>query len=1282
MDLGTLQYNVVADTTGLDNGNAAMDAMAEKAQEAGAAVDGLGESVKKTSQKSAPATKQMQEDFERITAAMNKQIALFGKYGREAELAYETTKGSLAGLSAQQKTALLDQAKQVDQLSQSFRGMRGVAQSAGYQLQDIAVQAQMGTNAFVILGQQGSQFASAFGPTGAVIGAVLAVGAAVGGVLFASFMAASKAVEELEENVKGLIKEYDQLTLAQQGIVDRGVGLVIDDLTKKHKEEQKAIDEKTAAIKRLNEENGKTVISSAVTMGTGGLSATQQETTIDNTKRLSDAERELGALLAQRTVTERQIAELRDPTGAQKQISQLQNEAELIGLTGRAYWELKASQEGVADAYRESWIAANLLLETRKKEQEQSEAILKSFDDEIDARIKAQKAAYDAEEKRAESIAKQIKQMEKQAELFGNQSKYVETLYDIENGIIKVTDAERERLLLAAKGYDAAQAAAQEQKEYIDALKKWVTDQRKAEKEATKQAEKDAKERAKFSEDAAERINGAFASAWVGIMDDADSAFDGIANSFKQLLAEMAHEALTKPIIMNIQQAMTGGGTSAAQGGGGALSAIGGAAGLYAAGAVVAIAAVNAWNKKQDEKFAKMTAEYRQGTQSTGTLLGMANEKSDSIAQSIQNLGDLSGDVLNVNRGMYMSLQSIDAGINGIASGFARQFGVSGYGSMNIKEYSKAGVTRLGDTRLFKELERGAAKLDIIGGDIITGLAGGIMDGINKAVYSKSKKVIDSGIQFAGNTLAQILADGAVDAFAYADIKTTKKILGIKTSTKVKTQQEDLNDVLLGQFADVFSGAGDALEQAADIFGLDFDNYINRLVIDPQKLSLKDLEGDALTKEIESFFSATLDNWAGVLTDGSNVLKEFQQVGEGAFETVIRLASELNTFNSYANALNLNFSLVGFAAVDASQSIAEAAGGFDQLNASLSGYYENFFSDSERASAQMELLSNALKEIGINTVPDSREAFRALIESIDLSTEAGQKQFAGLINLQGVFAELNPLIDEATVSVESLAKDALAKLERSVSAEKELLNSQINLIESSLSVSRSVFGALESSLNGLLISSASTQAATRRQAQSQLQSMLSGARGGILPDINALNNALSTISQPSENLYSTFEEYATDFYRTAATIKELQDITGEQVSAEEKALASLESQVDLLDEMLSWAKLQVDELNGIDNSVVSVADAINELSAIIGVQYQTPEQIKALEQSAAAYRANNESQDKISATIDANAKISQQQTKEFNEFMRASQIAIADSTDKIKKILDKFDAIGMPPERA
>ena len=89
-------------------------------------------------------------------------------------------------LSAQGKEIanLISKQQQLAKSSQgSMRALRGQAQNFGWQMQDIAVQAQMGTDKMVILSQQGSQLASGFGPQGALIGALIAVGGAIAGVM-------------------------------------------------------------------------------------------------------------------------------------------------------------------------------------------------------------------------------------------------------------------------------------------------------------------------------------------------------------------------------------------------------------------------------------------------------------------------------------------------------------------------------------------------------------------------------------------------------------------------------------------------------------------------------------------------------------------------------------------------------------------------------------------------------------------------------------------------------------------------------------------------------------------------------------------------------------------------------------------------------------------------------------------------------------------------------------------------------------------------------------------
>ena len=91
------------------------------------------------------------------------------------------------------------------------------AQQAGYQIQDMVVQLQSGTSAFVAIGQQVPQFLGAFGQMGAVIGTVVALGSAIGGVLYKSMGNSTDAAGDLKKELKDL---NDIITESDDGVVN------------------------------------------------------------------------------------------------------------------------------------------------------------------------------------------------------------------------------------------------------------------------------------------------------------------------------------------------------------------------------------------------------------------------------------------------------------------------------------------------------------------------------------------------------------------------------------------------------------------------------------------------------------------------------------------------------------------------------------------------------------------------------------------------------------------------------------------------------------------------------------------------------------------------------------------------------------------------------------------------------------------------------------------------------------------------------------------------------
>jgi len=178
--------------------------------------------------------------------------------------------------------SLKDIAKSANKTNGPFRAMRGSMQQVSWQLQDIAVQSQMGTDKLMILGQQGPQIASIFGPGGAVIGAMIAFGAILGGLVYKSLTGTSEELKVLEEQAKKNAEAFDDLTAAQKRVV-------VMETTKRIENQSKILKELNAELKEatdLGQRKTTTMLSGEARTG-GGKPIVTTESEEDFADRLS-----------------------------------------------------------------------------------------------------------------------------------------------------------------------------------------------------------------------------------------------------------------------------------------------------------------------------------------------------------------------------------------------------------------------------------------------------------------------------------------------------------------------------------------------------------------------------------------------------------------------------------------------------------------------------------------------------------------------------------------------------------------------------------------------------------------------------------------------------------------------------------------------------------------------------------------------------------------------------------------------------------------------------------
>ena len=159
----------------------------------------------------------------------------------------ELEKLGFAGSQVEKKLDGMDDATK--KAAKSMGNARRTAGQLGFQVQDIAVQLQSGTNAMIVFGQQGSQIAGAFGPGGAIVGAVIAVGAAVGTALVAHFSNGTQSAKDLQTEVEELTKDFDKLGDATRTVYIRELSRQMAEAEEKIQKVRENLEEANKALR-------------------------------------------------------------------------------------------------------------------------------------------------------------------------------------------------------------------------------------------------------------------------------------------------------------------------------------------------------------------------------------------------------------------------------------------------------------------------------------------------------------------------------------------------------------------------------------------------------------------------------------------------------------------------------------------------------------------------------------------------------------------------------------------------------------------------------------------------------------------------------------------------------------------------------------------------------------------------------------------------------------------------------------------------------------------------
>lgn len=486
-------------------------------------------------------------------------------------------------------------------------------------------------------------------------------------------------------------------------------------------------------------------------------------------------------------------------------------------------------------------------------------------------------------------------------------------------------------------------------------------------------------------------------------------------------------------------------------------------------------------------------AEQQQETQGTGTVLGDTNAKSESMLNAMESIEKASQKIVGINSGMLRSLQTMNDAISGTVTQIAQGGEI---GDLNTKASYTFGAVLFG-----------------------------------------SSKVTDRGIEVLGGSISDAING---DIFQAYEVAKRKGLFG----SRRRTSTGALEDGITSQISLIFESMSEAVLAGAEALGVNMSEVEAALAayqIEEQRISLMNLDSDEQQAQLQAVFSSIFD---GLTAFSIPFITQFQEAGEGLGETLGRVSTTVLVFEEAIGSMGLDFiakELNPELFAQAAVAISDFAGGMDAFIDGYTTYVQNFLSETEQMDILTGRISGIFDDIGLS-LPETREGFTALIQGLDLTTEAGREAFGTLIALSGQMDSYYDGVEDAAeqqaAAVAEIAQNAQDLADMLTSVADEMKNMDLSPFALRLKEIRKAFndqikaakelGATEREL-ALIQTHASRQI---QQAIAALESDIGGALtdlyGTELDRVNeqialleSQQSGTAQLQQASDNLYES-----------------------------------------------------------------------------------------------------------------------------------------------------------------
>ncbi|WP_296257714.1 MULTISPECIES: tape measure protein [unclassified Pseudomonas] len=508
-----------------------------------------------------------------------------------------------------------------------------------------------------------------------------------------------------------------------------------------------------------------------------------------------------------------------------------------------------------------------------------------------------------------------------------------------------------------------------------------------------------------FTEGAVDRIDGAFADMWKSILSKSGNFMDTLKDSFRQFLAEMLHMAITKPIIVQIGASL-GVGTAAAQSSG-LFGSAGGSGGLDLAS--LWNAGSTAFSVGSSAFGSAVAAGWSAGQGFLGGVQGAISGGSGYLSNAIGGLFssgvqggagvmlDSSGNLISTAAGGATALGGTLAGVGGA---------LYGYGQSGVKGAATGAAGSVGGYYAGSALGSLVGPLGTVVGGVLGSALGGFLGG---SIFGGSWQTKDQGLSLG-------VTGGDLSA---AQFEYQKKKGGLFGSNKKRTRYSALDSDTQAALDDSYAATTGAVFDLFDKLNVTLnDGVLDGLNVSATQISTKGKTADEIQAEITKWFAGVADSVTSAINTATGTGLDGYN-----FEALTAFVNNLYGVNDVFTTLNMSLYDSSVSGGKLAESLSAMAGGLANLQAAASTYYDNFYTDIEKADNVLAAVNKQFAGLNID-FPDTRQAFRDTVDGLDRTTEAGQQMFVTLTSLAANAASAYTILEQRSTAAQAAAQAA------------------------------------------------------------------------------------------------------------------------------------------------------------------------------------------------------------------------------------------------------------------